>query len=176
MTKVVKSDHQDNSEQVTKIFQEHGTFIRNFIKIHVKDETKADEIFQEIFLFLLSQTMPENVNNIRAYLTVLARSRIIDSIRRSETYNRNVKNYADEKSAAEHARIEKFEYDEIKSVFAMIKKCLPKSQASAITLKYKHGCGNDEIAEKLGINGRSVSRYIAVGLKRMRTFLDGERG
>ena len=57
--------------------------------------------------------------------------------------------------------------DEAKKMFELIERRLPPPQASALTLKYRNGYDTREVAERIGVKPRSVSRYVSVGLKKV---------
>ncbi|MBA7664156.1 hypothetical protein ES703_72211 [subsurface metagenome] len=61
--------------------------------------------------------------------------------------------------------------DEAKKMFELIERRLPPPQASALTLKYRDSYDTGEIAEKMRVKPRSVSRYASVGLEKIRCLL-----
>jgi RNA polymerase sigma factor (sigma-70 family) len=68
------------------------------------------------------------------------------------------------------------ETEETEKIFKLIEKCLPHSEARAITLRYMNDFSIKDVAEKMNVDGRTVSRYISVGLKKARQFLTIKQG
>jgi len=63
------------------------------------------------------------------------------------------------------------EVEEINKMFGLIKGRLKDSQYQAIALRYKSQYNNKEVAEIMGVKRTSVSRYISIGLKKIRQSL-----
>lgn len=162
------------AELVSEIFVEYGSFIRAVIGSQVKNEAQVDDIFQDFFLSLIYKPVPKGVKNIKSYLYRAIINDIVDAARRAEKYQARIEKYSEKLNYSinnadhENALIEKEQLDKM---FALIKGRLPSSQSLAITLRYKEHHNIKEVAEKMGVNNRSVSRYVSVGLKKVRHFL-----
>jgi RNA polymerase sigma factor (sigma-70 family) len=169
----------DNVEGATKIFEEHAVFIRAAIHSQIKNHTRADDLFQDFFLSLVSKPIPEGIRDIKSYLYRAITNDIVDGSRRTEKYRARVKkyaesvNYAINKSGPENALIET---EEINKMFKIIEGLLPRSEAQAIILRYKNNCSIKEVARKMCVNNRTVSRYISTGLSKIRKFLTIREG
>ena len=164
----------NGAELVSEIFVEYGSFIRAVIGSQVKNEAQVDDIFQDFFLSLIYKPVPKNVKNIKSYLYRAIINDIVDAARRAEKYQARIEKYSENLNYSinnadhENALVEKEQLDKM---FALIKGRLPRSQSLAITLRYKEHHNIKEVAEKMGVNNRSVSRYVSVGLKKVRHFL-----
>jgi RNA polymerase sigma factor (sigma-70 family) len=161
-----------------KIFAEHSDFIYAIIRHKVRDKVQADDIYQDFFLSLVAKPVPTGIKDIRSYLYRAITNDIIDANRRVERYQARVRkyaevfNYATNNNTPEKTLITE-EEDEI---FKLIGRCLPSSEAQAIKLRFKNNRDITEIATKMSVDKRSVSRYISVGLKKIRHFLRTRRG
>lgn len=160
-----------------KIFAEHSDFIYAIICYKVRDKAQTDDLYQDLFLSLVAKPVPAGIKDIRSYLYRAITNDIIDANRRVDRYQARMRkyaevfNYATNNNTPEKTLIAE-EDDEI---FKLIGRCLPSSEARAITLRFKNNRDITEVAAKMSVDKRSVSRYISVGLKKIRHFLRTRR-
>lgn len=156
-----------------KIFAEHSDFIYAILCYKVRDKAQADDLYQDFFLSLVAKPVPAGIKDIRSYLYRAITNDIIDATRRVDRYQARMRKYAEvfnyvtNNNTPEKTLIAE-EDDEI---FKLIGRCLPSSEARAITLRFKNNRDITEVAAKMSVDKRSVSRYISVGLKKIRHFL-----
>ena len=165
-----KIDVPNNIDLAMKVFEEHGDFIHTVFRFHVRNAAEVDDLFQDFFLSLISKPIPKEVQNIRGFLYRVLSDKVKDRIRRIKRYHARIYRYAeycrrDVKDAPENAAIEA---EETERMFRLIQRHLSRSEALAVTLRYKNRQDTKEIAEKIGVKPRSVSRYVSVGLKKLR--------
>jgi len=164
----------DNVEKATEIFAEYGDFIYAVIRYKVRDESRADDLFQDFFLSLVSKPLAPEVKDVKSYLYRAITNDIIDAVRRVENYKDHLHKYAKNidnpinKKTSGNAYIDKGEVDKI---FELIEERLQHSESQAITLRYRDDYDIREVAERMDVNSKSVSRYISVGLKKVRQLL-----
>lgn len=173
------NNYANNVNLAARVFEEHWTFIRAVIRSQVNNEAQADDIFQDFFLSLVYTPMPKGVKNIRGYLYRAITNDIVDAVRRLEKYQTRIRRYGKQlnhsnyETGTENPLIEREQLDKM---FALIKGRLPSSESQAITSRYGNHNSIKEIAEKMKVDVRSVSRYISVGLRKIRQFLTIKRG
>ena len=158
-------------DYAANIFNEHGEFIRHIIKFHVKDEPLVNDLFQEFFLKLASKPLPNNVNNLKNYLYRAITNDIIDDKRQTQRYRERLRQYAHHRKSfvAQQRPDDKIiKSESIDALLSTIEKQLLPSEARAITLRYTEDCDVEEVAENMGIKARSASRYLSVGLSKIR--------
>ena len=164
----------ENVDKAYKVFAEYGNFIRAVIRSQVKSETQADDIFQDFFLALVYKPIPQNVKDLKSYLYKAINNDIVDAVRRMGSYRTFAHKYRGQlctcvnNNGPENALIMK---EEIDKVFELIAERLPSSQFQAIRLRYANGLGIKAVAKRMNINDRSVSHYVAVGLRKIRQLL-----
>ena len=157
-----------------EIFTEYGDFIRMIIFSQVKNETQTNDLFQNFFLSLVYKPIPQNVKNIKGYLYRAITNDIIDATRRVERYSHHMHKYAENfnhsinKRTLENAFIN---VEETNKMFELLKGRLTSSQFQAIALRYKNHYSIKEVAEKMDVKSKSVSRYISIGLRKIRQSL-----
>jgi RNA polymerase sigma factor (sigma-70 family) len=168
-----------NVASAAEIFSEYGDFIRAVIRYKVKNEARAGDLFQDFFLSLVSKPIPAGVQNVRSYLYRAIINDIVDATRRVEKYKTRMNKYAEclnysiNKNTPENALIEAEETDKM---FKLIEGWLRRSETQAISLRYRNSYNIKEVAKKMHVNNRTVSRYISAGLSKVRQFLTVKRG
>ncbi len=160
----------NNVELAAKVFSIYGNFIRSTIKFNIRDEALCDDLFQDLFLHLVSKPIPDDVRNIKGFLFKVITDKIKDSVRSIGRYQRRVRRSATEQRGTFNRRPEQelIEVEEITRMFESIRKRLSPTENSAVSLRYKNGYTIKEIAEKMGVKSRSASRYLSVGLRKAR--------
>ena len=167
-----KGDLPSNIDRTMKVFEEHGHFIRSIIDFNVRDEAEAEDIFQDFFLFLILKPMPNEIQNIRAFLYRMVSGKIKDAFRRIDRYRARIRRYAGYSRHITEYRPKNnlIEAEETKRMFELIEKHLPPKEALAVTLRYRDNCDTVKVAQKMGVQPRSISRYVSMGLKKARHF------
>jgi RNA polymerase sigma factor (sigma-70 family) len=155
-----------------KVFAKHGGFVRSVIRLRIHDPSRREDLYQELFLRLILQPVPADVQNVRGYLYRAIINDIVDLARERENDRRHLKKYAEKtrifihKSPSPSAIIE--ETEEQVSIFGYLTKQLKRREAQVVILRYRDNCSIAEIAAEVGIDRRSVSRYLTSGLRQLR--------
>jgi len=175
---VKKSSALSNVDHTAEIFSKYGDFIRAVIRYQVGNDAQADDLFQDFFLSLISKPIPTGIQNIKSYLYRAVSNDIVDAARRIEVYENRINKYAEcldfsiNESKPENALIRK---EEINKMFKLIEGRLPHSEAQAIRFRFRNNFSIKEIAKKMHVNSRSVSRYVSVGLSKVRQFFNTKK-
>ena len=165
---------RNNVGPAAEIVAEYGGFIHMVIFSQVKNKARVDDIFQDFFLSLVRKPIPQDVKNIKGYLYRAITNDIIDATRRVNKYSYHIHKYHEypnhsiNKRTPENAFID---VEETNKMFGLIKGRLTNSQYQAMALRYRTHHSIKEVAEKMGVKSTSVSRYISIGLKKIRQSL-----
>jgi len=176
---VKKSSAPSNVDRAAEIFSKYGSFILAVIRYQVGNDVQADDLYQNFFLSLVSRPIPARIQNIKSYLYRAITNDIVDADRRVEVYQTRMHKYAEcldnsiNKSSPENALIKK---EEINKMFKLIEGRLPRSEARAIRFRFWNNCSIKEVAKQMHVNNRTVSRYISVGLSKVRQFFSVKKG
>jgi RNA polymerase sigma factor (sigma-70 family) len=168
-----------NVAQATEIFSKYGKFIFAVIRYQVKNDAQADDLFQDFFLSLVSKPIPKGVQNVKSYLYRAITNDIVDATRRMENYKARMNKYAEylnysvNKNSPESALVEKEQTDKM---FRLLEGRLRRSEARAITLRYRDSYNIKEVAKKMHVNNRTISRYVSAGLSKIRQLLTLKQG
>jgi RNA polymerase sigma factor (sigma-70 family) len=156
-----------------EIYEEHSEFIRNAIVFHIKDERQVDDIFQDFFIHLTTYPPSEEIRNMRGFLYRSITNFILCRHRRQKDYQNCLQNYAKNNLIRSRYDSEKrvIDAEEAQKMYALIEELLPPRESAAIIERYKNDNDIHEVAETLGLDVKSVSRYISHGLSKIRKLL-----
>ena len=162
----------------TAIFAQYDEFIRAIIRSKTSQPGYEEDLYQDFFLSVAHKPPPDNIKDIKSYLYLAILHDIVDAVRRIKTYRNRLEKYSEERdnyiNTSKSGNASKYSED-IDCVLKAIVRRLPVSQSKAIILRYKYGYEIREIATEMGIDSRSVSRYISIGLKTIREFFMGKQ-
>lgn len=178
LSSIKKSSAPSNVDRAAEIFSKYGDFILAVIRYQVGNDVQADDLFQDFFLSLVSRPIPAGIQNIKSYLYRAITNDIVDAARRVEKYRTRMHKYAEcldysiNKNTPENALIK---VEEINKMFKLIEGRLPRSEARAIRFRFWNNFSIKEVAKKMHVNNRTVSRYISVGLRKARQFFNSKK-
>lgn len=171
--------HENDVLAASKVFSQYGNFIRAVIRSQLKNQDEADDVFQGFFLSLASKPIPEGTRNIKGFLYRAIINDIVDAVRRAKVYRSYLRkyswnfNHSVNNTRPENALIEK---EEIDRLFDLMERRLKEGERTAIKLRHSEQCSFKEVAEDMGVKPRSASRYVCVGLGKIRQLLKVKRG
>jgi len=166
-------------EQAAEIFEKHGDVIRAMIRFQVSDESKVDDIFQDLFLSVVEKPIPADMQNIKGYLYRAITNDVIDVARRTRSYRDRVSRYAESRersTSQEEPQNTVVQAEEIQKLFQLIEGQLPPCEAEAVIQRYRYDHDTACAAEQMRVDARTVSRYICVALKKIRQFIRENQG
>lgn len=165
---------RDAVRAASEVYAEHGRFIRSVIRFQIHDESRVEDLYQEFFIYLVRTPLPSDVRNVRSYLFRALIHDAVDMSRRLEKYHRHLKKHAEEtrisinKSTPEDALAGK---EQVSVLFGCVAKYLRPREAEVVKLRYRDGLSIPEIAARLHVDRRTVSRYLCAGLRTLREAL-----
>lgn len=175
---------RNNVDAASEVLAKHETFIRRVISNILKDEKEKDEtivddVFQDLFLSLVYKPVPADVKDLRGYLYKTIIHDIVDATRRIERYQAVIAKYREQLDFPIDSTFPEDTLtteEELNELLEIVKRQLPDRECQAIALRYGNCLSVREIAEKMLVDSRSVSRYISEGLKKMRCSLQVRKG
>lgn len=174
-----KSKHEVYSRvrKAEEIFDTYGETIRSTIYFYTKDRVLADDIYQDFFLSLVRRPIRPEIQNIRGYIAKALINDILDSVRRTESHRNLLARYANFRSLARCGQLRNtghnvvIDIDSLNHLTKMLKKQLSGREAESIILRYIYNLTITEAAEKMQVKKRTFSRYLCVGLKKIRQLM-----
>lgn len=179
LTQPNKSQSLDNVQAATKTFLEYGDFIYAIIRRKARDAGQVDDLFQDLFLALVSKPIPQNVQSIRGYLYRAIANDCIDAVRRTKTYRaklREHREFGNRNKTGDDPQKTMIDAEESEKLFTLVEKQLTGSEAQAATLRYRKDLSVSEVGQEMGVKPQTVSRYLSVGLRKLREFLTQDNG
>lgn len=162
---------EENMKLATRIYNENSETIRRIIRRQVNDPTTVDDILHDFFLSLIRKPIPNEIENIKGYLYQAIRHDILDAAARKKNYNARLTRYAQRKiyeNKSSNPQKIALKKDEIQKIFDLINNQLPPREAMAVLQRYLYDLNTTQAAKAMNIDKRSFSRYICVGLKKIR--------
>lgn len=167
----------DRRKGFESLYKQEFVSIFYFVKRFVTDQQAAEDITTETFLKLWERIEDfTNMTGIRAFVYRAAKNSSLNYLR---DHNCHIAHHEQllyllqqegEDALAEQqltASIYRFIYEEIEK--------LPPQLKTVFTMAYLEGSGNEEIAQRLGINNQSVRNNKARALRQIRTSLLGKK-
>jgi RNA polymerase sigma factor (sigma-70 family) len=171
-------DYAKGVEEAFRVFTEYGVIIHAIIRYRIRDEAQVDDLFQDFFLYLVTKPIPTGVTNVKGYLYRMITNHIADAVNRTEKYQARIRIYAElrERSIIEQQPENPLIIqEETDRMCKLIERRLQQREAQAINLRFKNNDEIKQIAQKMHVNKESVSRYISVGLSKIRKFLNSRK-
>lgn len=162
-----------SKESLAEAFRRHGGPAFRLAERLLRDEQRAQDVVQEVFLLLW--THPERFDpdrgSLRSWVLMKSHGRAVDLVRAESTRRRR-----EEQDLVETAM---HSYDLEREVVDLVEaervqhavEALPQSERSAITLAYFGGHSYRDVAVMLGEPEGTVKSRIRSGLKTMRLHL-----
>ncbi|NLZ04492.1 MAG: sigma-70 family RNA polymerase sigma factor [Phycisphaerae bacterium] len=153
------------------LFHQHGAFIRAVIRFQAKNEFQEDDLYQQLFLSLVSRPMPPDVENVKSYLYRAIANDIVDTARQKARQRKHFEKLAEEfrnsihKEAPADAFLGVGDGD---AALACLTRHLRKREAQAVVMRYQDDRSISEIARVMGVDRRTVSYYLAAALRQLR--------
>lgn len=155
----------------SKIFEQHGTFIRTVIRYHVKRDDFTEDLYQGLFLSLVTKPVPPDVQNLKGFLYRTITNDVKDAINKIRRYKNLVQRYSDSHRNGQYRKKPEdclIRTEETEKMFRFVTRQLTTAEARVVTLRYKENYNTSEVAQKMKISPRTVSRYLSVGLGKIR--------
>ena len=166
-------DVQHRVELARRLFVAQGEFIYSVIRYVSSNNEYIDDLFHDVFLFFVAKPIPDDVLNIRGYLYKVVLDKVRDWQRSHIRYETKIRHYTEIKSKQLGTSNKEADSSEnVQKIFSLIEKHLSKTEGRAISLRYKKQYAIEEVAKEMNIKPRSASRYISVGLKKIRSLLN----
>ena len=157
-----------------EVFLEHGEFIRTVIRWNLPDAGEAHDFFHDFFLSLVANPIPPHITNIRSYLYRAILHDIVDTRRRrmiqwSVLQECHVCCRPPAPTNAPDTVV--MDREETLKLFDMIERRLSRTEAEAVNLRFREDYTTEEAARRMNIKPRTLSRYLSVGLDKLRHFI-----
>jgi len=152
---------------VERLFAERGGALRSFLSRHIRRQSEAAELAQEVYLRMLRIPDTEAIRNPEAYLFTVASNLLREHAVQERRLNNTV-DVDDPTVQDQLAELPAFggqldAEQRIKRLREVLGELSPKCHA-AVVLQYWHGLSYQEIAQRLGVSTNMVKKYLSQAL------------
>ena len=165
----------NSADSAARIIHEHESFIRWVIRMQNNSTASEDDLFQDFYLRLIANPVPVDVRSVKGYLYKALLNHLAVSYHQTSMYEKKIEKFRKKSKIS----VNKFDptralliREEMNKMFEFIKEISPGQRYMAITLRYRDGFSIQEVADRMGLKNSSVSKYISIGLGKVRKCLN----
>ena len=155
----------------------HTVFKMTYPKVYgfsmgfLKNETDAEDVAQLVFIKLWAKrAMLANVHNFDSYLYSITKNTVLNHLAAKKAISVDISEVGDV-AARSDSPLELIEANDLKLMIDMIVENMPPHRQTIYRLSRDEGLTNDQIAEKLGIQKKTVENHLNIALKEIREIL-----
>ncbi|MHC4433475.1 MAG: RNA polymerase sigma factor [Planctomycetota bacterium] len=166
-----KIETRERVKRAEDIFETYGDEIRAMISLNVKEQSRADDVFQNLFLSVVHKPIPTHVERIEAYLYRIITNDIIDETRKTNGYHELVRGYGQHNSRRmrqESPGGDAIEVEDVRKMLQLIERQLPPREAEAVIRRHVYGDDVSDGAREMNVDTRTFSRYLSRARRRIR--------
>jgi RNA polymerase sigma factor (sigma-70 family) len=174
----VEIDTAERVKQAGVVFETYGDEIRAMISLSVKEQSEADDMFQDLFLSIVQTPIPPDTDRVPAYLYRVITNDVIDETRRLCNYAEFVREYREQgnhRMAHEAPENGVIELEETHEMLESLRKRLPSHEAEAVIRSCVYGNKAGYAAKKMDLDRKTFSQYLYRGKTRIRRLLGKNR-
>lgn len=166
LDKIIAALANDNEAPMEELFNYYYPRLFNFSRKFLKIEHGIDDIIQEVFVKIWQNRKKINSQTtFNSYIFTITRNLLLNELR-SRLNNEKTRDEIRSLSLAqEYSSTDEIEYHDVKEKVDQLIKTLPERQKEIFILSRKEGLSHKEIAEKLGINTKTVEYHITLAVK-----------
>ena len=162
---------EERVRQAEDIFETYGDEIRVMISLNVKEQSAADDVFQNLFLSVVHKPIPPHIDRIEAYLYRIITNDFIDETRKTNGFHHFVRGYGrhnNHRTTQEAPDDDVIEVEDVRKMLQLIERQLPSREAEAVIRRHVYGSNVSDGAKEMNVDSRTFSRYLSRGKKRIR--------
>lgn len=170
LTELLKMQDELAFAQVYKRYW-HPLFLHAYKML--EDEDVAKDIIQELFISFWSKSPALQIKtNLKAYLYVMVRNRIINHIRNNKVNDNFISMLAEAMEEADHRTIQDIDSKDLVLLIDQEINLLPPRMKQVFEMSRKQFMSHKEIAAELGTTEETVKKQISKSIKILKIKLD----
>lgn len=171
---LIKKCRRGDRQAFNELIRLYYDYVSGFLLKTTTDETLTEDLTQETFLKMIRNIEKFDPGGSAAFgtwLITIAKNCYIDHLRRNRIYLENIDDLPieDERTVADEVE-HKLEYERVLNAM----ETLPPEQALAIRLKYVENMTLAQIAERFGVQPKTIKSRIHDGTVKLRKKLNLE--
>ena len=168
---IIEELTEGNQEAFHMVFKAAYPQVRAFSKGFTKNDADADDIAQQVFIKLWTKrAILANVRNFETYLYTITKNTVLNHMASQKAFMvdiSDVRNLSTENTSP----LEQIEASDLQLLIDMTVENMPPQRQAVYKLSRVEGLSNDQIAEKLGLQKKTVENHLNLALGEIRKVL-----
>ncbi|MGM9698141.1 MAG: RNA polymerase sigma-70 factor [Prevotella sp.] len=164
LERLIEGDHKAFRVVFTTAYPKVFAFANGF----VKNETDAEDIAQTVFIRLWTKRVAlVGVKNLDSYLYVVTKNTVLNFIASQKAATIDITSIYNVGGDVA-SPLEQIEANDLKLLIDMVVSRMPQQRQTVYRLSREEGLTNDEIAQKMGLQKKTVENHLNLALKDIR--------
>lgn len=166
-------------QAAAEIFDKYGNQIRAMILFHVKDQSRADDLFQDFFVSIVNNPIPAHIEDVETYIYSALTHDTIDVRRRTHNYLDGIQKYAESRKydvTEDDPQSNIMSVEATEQMLRLLENRLSKREAAVLWHRCGNGLNTADTAKETNMDKRSVTRYLSVARKKFRKLMAQDLG
>ena len=168
---IIEELTEGNQEAFRTVFKAAYPQVRAFSKGFTKNDADADDIAQQVFIKLWTKrAILANVRNFETYLYTITKNTVLNHMASQKAFMvdiSDVRNLSTENTSP----LEQIEASDLQLLIDMTVENMPPQRQAVYKLSRVEGVSNDQIAERLGLQKKTVENHLNLALGEIRKVL-----
>ena len=150
-------------------FDKYYTDLCNFINYYINDAEMAEELAQDIYVYLWENREKIKIrSSFKSYLYSASKNKSLNYIRNEKIKQRLFKNYQEQQTDSGLPEESYLDTSQLQEILKKSIDSLPERCREIYILSREKELTHKEIAERLNLSPKSVENQIGIALKKMR--------
>lgn len=150
-------------------FDKYYTDVCNFIHFYTNDSAMAEELAQDIYVYLWDNRKKITIHSsVKSYLFSASKNKSLNYIRNEKIKQRILENYKEQQTETGQPEENYLDISQLQEILKKSIATLPERCREIFLLSREKKLSHKEIAEKLAISPKSVENQIGIALKKLR--------
>lgn len=168
---VIKSLEMGSHHAFHKVFVAFYPKVFAFAMGLLKNSHDADDISQTVFIRLWTHREGlANVRDLDAYLYTITKNTVLNHIASQKAFTIDISTIREPGSDL-HSAQQQIEAQDLQLLIDMIVENMPTQRQTVYRMSREQGLSNDEIAERLGLQKKTVENHLNLALGEIRKML-----
>lgn len=168
---IIEELTEGSQEAFRMVFKAAYPQVRAFSKGFTKNDADADDIAQQVFIKLWTKrAILANVRNFETYLYTITKNTVLNHMASQKAFMvdiSDVRNLSTENTSP----LEQIEASDLQLLIDMTVENMPPQRQAVYKLSRVEGLSNDQIAERLGLQKKTVENHLNLALGEIRKVL-----
>jgi RNA polymerase sigma-70 factor (family 1) len=173
---LVKSLKKGDIFAFNELFYKYSQKVYNFSMQHLKNEEDVKDLVQDIFtkIWDIREKIDEK-KSFNAFLFTISLNTIRDYFRKQVKNRKLITKWLETAESYSESTLESIELASLEKAVETVVEQLPPKRQMVFRLSRNEGLSNDEIAERLKIEKKTVENHLNLALRHLRDVLQEEQ-